>query len=248
LRIHAIGDPHLSLGRPKPMDIFGPLWVDHPAKLAAAWDRSVAAEDVVLVVGDISWARRLEEAAPDLEYLASRRGALKVLIRGNHDSWWTSAHKVRAALPKTLAILHHDAIRLEQGVVLCGARGWNVPGSPWFDATSDQPIYERELARLDLSLRAAASLRQPGDALIALLHYPPVAPQSEQSEVSLRLERAQVDLAVYGHLHGEDHAWAPRGRIGQLQLRFVAADFTRFTPVAVWEQGLGVLDLDAPRL
>ncbi len=237
MKIFALGDPHLSFGRPKPMDVFGPLWADHPRQIAAAWDGVVGPDDVVLVPGDISWAHNLAEAAPDLQFLAERRGRLKVLLKGNHDTWWSSIGKVRAALPPGLAALDKDALRLPEGVVLCGARGWNLPDMPWSDPEKDPPLYHRELERLGLSLAAARRLAQPGDALLALLHYPPLGPGGTASRVLEKLAAAGVARAVYGHLHGDDHRWAPRGPHGGVDLVFVAADYTGFAPVEVWDTG-----------
>ncbi len=235
MKIFALGDPHLSFGRPKPMDIFGPLWVDHPRRIAEAWDAVVGADDVVLVPGDISWAHTLDEAAPDLGFLAARRGRLKVLLKGNHDSWWPSIGKLRAALPPTLAALDKDALRLREGVVLCGARGWNLPEMPWSDPEKDPAIFHRELVRLGLSLAAARALAQPRDMLLALLHYPPLGPGATTSRVLEELAGAGVTRAVYGHLHADDHRWAPRGPHGGVELVFVAADYTAFSPVEVWD-------------
>lgn len=223
------------------MDVFGEHWRDHPDKIARAWDAAVGEEDVVLVVGDVSWAHTLEEAAPDLAFLAERPGRLKVLLRGNHDSWWASIGKVRRALPGGLAALQGDALRLDEGVVLCGSRLWDQPGMPWFDEETGQRIFDRELGRLDASLAAAAALRQAGDALIALLHYPPFGPDQGGGPVMERLREAGVAAAAYGHLHGDDHAWAPRGRVGEIVLHFVAADFIGFAPQPIWDSAAGVL-------
>lgn len=233
VQLFALADTHLSFGHPKPMDIFGELWRDHADRIATNWDRAVGPDDVVLVAGDISWAPSLAAAAPDLAFLAARPGRQKILLRGNHDSWWGSAAKLRAALPPGLIALQNDALRLPEGIVVCGARGWNLPSLPFFDAVSDPPIYRREIQRLDLSLRAAAALRRPGDLLAAMLHYPPLGPGEATSEVLERLLAAKVDTAVYGHLHGEDHAWAPRGVFGGLALHFVAVDHTGFAPVPI---------------
>lgn len=228
------------------MDVFGELWRDHPRRLAEGWDAVVGAEDVVLVVGDISWARNAEEVGPDLEFLAARSGRLKVLLKGNHDSWWKSAGKVRSLLPPGLTIIHHDAQRLEEGVVLCGARGWSLPTMPWADSEKDPPIYRRELERLALSLAAARRLSQPGDLWLALLHYPPLGPRGNShrdtsSEVLEMLSEAGVAAAAYGHLHGLDHAWAPRGMYQGIELRFVAADYTGFVPRPIWDSRRGVI-------
>ncbi|GAB4223131.1 MAG: metallophosphoesterase [Acidobacteriota bacterium] len=235
MRLFALGDTHLSFGRPTPMDVFGDVWRDHPAKIAAGWDGTVGADDVVAVVGDVSWARTEDEVRPDLEFLAARPGRLKVLLRGNHDSWWTSRARVRRLLPEGMTALQNDALRLDEGVVLCGARGWEAPGMPWFDEAKDLPVYERELRRLDLSLDAAARLAREGDRLVALLHYPPIGPGQSTSPVLERLERAGVVAAAYGHLHGSDHAWAPRGRFGGVELFFVAGDAVDFTPQCLLE-------------
>ncbi len=241
MRLWALGDPHLSFGNPKPMDIFGEAWRDHPARLADAWDRRVAPGDVVLVLGDISWARNLDDALPDLAWLAERPGRLKILLRGNHDSWWTSRRKVEAVLPPGLALLQNDAIRLPEGVVVCGARGWNLPSMPWSDPDRDPPVFRRELGRLELSLAAARRLARPGDLLVAGLHYPPLGPGDADSPVLERLAAAGVALAAYGHLHGEDHDWAPRGRHRGVDLRFCAVDFTAFAPVPLLAAGEGIL-------
>ncbi|MBP7148952.1 MAG: metallophosphoesterase [Acidobacteria bacterium] len=241
MRIFALGDPHLSFGRPMPMDIFGELWRDHPRAIAAAWDERVGPEDVVLLPGDISWARSAAEVAPDLAFLAARPGRLKVLLRGNHDSWWSSATKVRRLLPPGMAAIHNDALRLPEGIVLCGGRGWNPPEAPWSDPEKDPPIFHRELARLELSLADARRLRRPGDQLLALLHYPPLGPGQADSAVLERLRAADVPLAVYGHLHADDHAWAAIGTFGGVELRFVAADYLRFAPVPVWDSEAGIV-------
>ena len=78
------------------MEIFGELWRDHAARMAEAWDERVGEEDTVLLPGDISWARNDEEAAPDLAWIGRRPGR-KLILRGNHDSWWSSL---------TLSLIH----------------------------------------------------------------------------------------------------------------------------------------------
>ncbi len=49
MRIFALSDPHLSAAHPKPMDVFGQNWRDHPARIAENWRRVVRDDDVVRV-------------------------------------------------------------------------------------------------------------------------------------------------------------------------------------------------------
>lgn len=95
--IFALGDLHLSHASSKPMDVFGPNWAGHEQRIQAAWTAMVTPQDIVLVPGDISWAMHMAEAAPDLAFIASLPGR-KVLLRGNHDYWWSSLSKVRSLL------------------------------------------------------------------------------------------------------------------------------------------------------
>ena len=107
-RIFAIADLHLSASGTKPMDVFGEVWKDHPARIAAAWDATVSAGDTLLLPGDLSWARDLVEARGDLAWIGARPG-LKFLLRGNHDGWWGSVASVRRALPPGCYALQNDA-------------------------------------------------------------------------------------------------------------------------------------------
>jgi len=87
MKVFAIGDLHLSGNPPtKPMDIFGPHWDNHWSRIKEDWIDRVTDEDIVFLVGDMSWALRLDEAACDLQEIASMPGK-KYMIRGNHDYW-----------------------------------------------------------------------------------------------------------------------------------------------------------------
>ena len=71
-RLFALADLNLSRTGHKPMDVFGELWRDHDRRMAEAWDATVGTEDVILLPGDLSWARNLEEAEPDLAWIGER--------------------------------------------------------------------------------------------------------------------------------------------------------------------------------
>lgn len=229
-RLFALADLHLSLSGEKPMDVFGDAWRDHARRMAEAWDGRVAPEDLVLLPGDLSWAKTLSGAAADLRWIAERPGR-KLLLRGNHDSWWTSIGKVRTALPPGMAALHLDSHRFGE-VVLVGARGWTLPGDP-FERPQDEPIFRREIERLRLSLDDADRRFERGLPRLAMTHYPPRVAGVANEEVAIVLREGGVRACVFGHLHGDDRARAPRGTLDGIAYRLVAADAVGFAPVDV---------------
>lgn len=201
MKVFAISDLHLSLCGDKPMDVFGAKWDDYLSKIEKNWQETVGDDDVVLISGDISWAMELENALLDIDFIAKQKG-VKILIRGNHDYWWSGITKLRAKLPKGIYALQNDAIKIGN-VVFCGSRGWAVEGSPDFKE-HDRKIYLREAERFKLALKSAENLKEEGDRLICLIHYPPFNVRRESSLFTKLFEEYKVDKVVYGHLHGSD--------------------------------------------
>ncbi|MBQ9513719.1 MAG: metallophosphoesterase [Clostridia bacterium] len=202
MKIFAISDLHISTNTDKPMDVFGGKWVGYLEKIYADWQEKVKDEDVVLIGGDISWAMNIDDAKEDIATFSSLKGK-KILIKGNHDYWWSGIGKVRDMLPENVFALQNDAIRLKEGYVICGSRLWSVPGSPDF-TEQDEKIYKRETERLRLSLTTAKSMMQEGDKLIALIHYPPFNVRREPTLFTELFEEYGVNSVIYGHLHGRD--------------------------------------------
>ncbi len=229
MRVFAIADPHLSKASPKPMTVFGPQWAGHPELFFERWREVVGPDDLVLIPGDISWALKLEEALADLRDIAALPGK-KVLLRGNHDYWWSSIGKLRAALPEGMYVIQNDAIRLG-GVTIAGSRGWTCPGSYEFSET-DQKIYLREVERLRLSLLDAA--KKPAEYLIVMLHYPPTNARLEPSGFTELLQEVKPDVLVFGHVHSEDGPPAIP-EFAATRVYFVAADALAFRPKLIHE-------------
>jgi predicted phosphohydrolase len=183
--IWTISDLHLSHARPKPMDIFGPHWKDHPERIAAAWRARVAPDDWVLIAGDISWAMKLPDALADLRWIDELPGR-KVIIRGNHDYWCSRRVKpLRPHMPPSITLLGADAVDIGEAVV-CGTRGWVVPGTPGYNPATDDPIYQRELTLLDRALAHGQELAAGTRPLIVLIHYPPFL-NRQPTEFALRI-------------------------------------------------------------
>ena len=92
MALYAIGDTHLSLGADKPMDVFGGGWSGYVDKLRAGF-AEIGPEDTVVLCGDLSWGMSLEQAREDFAFLDALPGR-KILLKGNHDYWWTTAAKM----------------------------------------------------------------------------------------------------------------------------------------------------------
>lgn len=224
MHIYAIGDLHLS-GEPpsKPMEIFGEHWAGHKEKIKTNWLQTVTAEDTVIICGDISWALQLEEAKSDLQWLAQLPGE-KILLRGNHDYWWTSLKKMQQFTENKFQFLQNNCIMVGN-TAICGTRGWILPSSDNF-TPEDQKIYQRESIRLELSLQAAA--KQQAESIICVFHYPPLFAVEEHTLFTDLLEKYNVSHCVYGHIHGENHISVYEGQRTGVNYKLVSCDTQQF--------------------
>lgn len=247
VRLFAIGDLHLPGGpRAKTMDRFGEVWSDHPRRIAAHWSALHQDGDLLLLLGDLSWAMNLDEARDDLAFIQALPGR-KVVIKGNHDYWWSGIGKVRKACGPAVHVLQFSHVVID-GVAIVGTRGWRTPGGdapdplaagqggePPFSA-EDQKIYEREVERLGLALAGLCASGATYDQLVVCLHYPPMNSRHEPSGFTELLDRYGAALCVHGHLHGEAAlATAFEGRRGGTIYHCVSADAVRMRPRLVFD-------------
>lgn len=232
--LYAIADLHLSFSTDKPMDIFGSQWDQYEEKIRDNWIRTVASTDTVLIPGDISWAMKLEDAAQDLRWIHELPGR-KILLRGNHDYWWSSLSKMQK-LYSDMDFLQNNYYvydSAEGPVAICGTRGWLSPNPNKFDE-NDRKIYERELLRLKLSLDAAVA--DGHDRLIVMTHYPPTNDSKAYSGFQEIYEAYGVEKVVYGHLHSESSfASGLQGVHGSVEYRLVSCDYLGFKPYLISE-------------
>ena len=202
MKIFAISDLHLSINNDKPMDVFGPVWDNYLDKIEKDWNEKVSDDDLVLISGDISWAMRLKEAEEDLKYLSNYKGH-KIIIKGNHDYWWSAISGVRSRLTNNTYAIQNDAIKFGN-VIVCGSRGWSIPENGQFKDAQDEKIYKRELIRMELSLQSMNAIREDGNKVIVMTHFPPFNFKCEDSEMTKLFEEYHVDTVVFGHLHSYD--------------------------------------------
>ena len=222
MKLFAIADLHLDGGAGKPMDVFGSHWANHRERIFASWQQSVAPDDCVLIPGDICWAMYFADAYEDLMALSALNGT-KILIRGNHDYWWSSLTQMREKLPDNIRLIQNDSVDMG-GFVVCGSRGWLLPSDAEFKQ-ADRKIYERELIRLELSLR---SVRRNDVPIICMMHYPPVGADGAETEFSKLMQKYGVSLCLYGHLHGRSCDGAFNGSCSGVEFRLCSADSLGF--------------------
>lgn len=185
------------------MNVFGPEWEGHFEKIIKDWQEKVTDEDIVLIGGDTSWGMYLEEGMYDVRSLAPLKGK-KVFIRGNHDFWWSAISRVRAAAPDdTFCFLQNDCVKIGK-YIIAGSRGWSCPGSTDF-TDQDMKLYLREGERFRLAFQEVKKVREEGDTLIALIHYPPFSVRKEDTVFTRLFEENGVDKVVFGHLHGSNY-------------------------------------------
>ena len=200
MKIFAISDLHLSNSTNKPMDVFGYGWVNHWQKIRENWVERVTEEDVVLIAGDVSWGMNIQQAIVDLQQIDELPGK-KVIIRGNHDYWWSTYKKICQLNLKSIVFIQNNAEKIGN-YIFCGTRGWDVPESNETQSEEDKKIFDRELIRLELTLKEAQKLKTNNEEIIGLIHYPPFNSKFEDSQFVELFIKNNVKRVVYGHLHG----------------------------------------------
>lgn len=222
---------------------FGGRWERYTQRLEENWRALVGVGDLVAIAGDISWAMRLDAAEQDFSWLESLPG-IKVLVRGNHDYWWTTAAKLKRQLPPSCRALTGPAIQIGP-VAFVGTRLWEsseISCAELFKSEQvflteeaemrRQALFERELNRLERSLQ---SLSPTATIRVALTHFPPIGSHMEPTRVSQLFEKWKIDWAVFGHLHGLPSDSATFGSKCGVHYALTAADYLGFVPIKLFE-------------
>ena len=227
MALYAIGDLHLCLGAPKPMDVFGGAWVGYMDKLREGM-KVIGPEDTTVLLGDLSWALSLQEAEADFDWI-DRIPGRKIILKGNHDYWWSTASKFYAFCREkgfsNQWILNNN--HYEYGdFAICGTRGWFFEEER--SGQHDEKVFRRELIRLETSLKSAGDKPK-----LVFLHYPPRYRGYACTEILDLLGKYQVRQCFYGHLHGDSRKLACNGMWNGPEFRLVSADSLNFCPFKV---------------
>jgi predicted phosphohydrolase len=251
MSVWVLSDLHLSFGVPeKTMEAFGPSWKSYSEKIEAHWKKMIAPIDLVLIPGDISWAMHLEQALVDLKWIDALPGT-KVIIRGNHDYWWSSSSKLSKAMPPSIHFIHNNTFVWNE-VAIGGTRLWDTPEYSFkeyiefqenprariktleqlaHEKEEEERIFVRELERLKLSL---SQLPNDSKIRIAMTHYPPIGADLSPSRASQILESFQISHCVFGHLHNVRKDSLPFGKVRGIQYHFTSCDYLNFIPIKIF--------------
>lgn len=230
MALYAIGDLHLCLGAPKPMDVFGGAWVGYMDKLKQGLS-VITENDTTVLLGDLSWALGLEEAKADFAWMNEHIPGKKIILKGNHDYWWNTVAKFNRFCAENgfadFHILNNNCFEY-QGISICGTRGWFFEEER--SGEHDEKVFKRELIRLETSLKVAGQTPK-----MVFLHYPPRYKGYECTEILELLKKYEVRQCFYGHLHGASHSLAQEGMWDGVEFQLVAADKLQFKPYKVMD-------------
>lgn len=227
MALYAMGDLHLCLGAPKPMDVFGGAWVGYMEKLKRGLS-VITGDDTLILMGDLSWALDLNSAVADFAWINEIPGR-KIILKGNHDYWWSTQAKFTKFCVgngfSDLNLLNNNCYFYDDWAI-CGTRGWFFEEERSGD--HDEKVFRRELIRLEASLKAAGDREK-----MVFLHYPPRYKGYTCREILDLLESYGVRRCFYGHLHGASHKLAMEGTWDGIEYRLLSADYLDFQPYIV---------------
>lgn len=232
MSLYVIADLHLCFSDPsKTMSIF-PGWENYQERIKQHWLELIKPEDTVVLPGDISWGMSLQQAAPDFHFINDLPGE-KIVLKGNHDYWWTTMKKMEDFLVQeqctTIKILHNNHYRYEN-YGICGTRGW-VNGTDTKDV-QDEKVLKREIQRLEMSIQSA--LKEELEPIV-FMHYPPIFASNFNYDILDVLYRYKIKQCYYGHIHGRSaHELCVMNTYDDIDFHLISGDYLQFIPEKIF--------------
>lgn len=243
MSLYAIGDLHLHFVSElkNRNQLQGRIWKNHEEKFRKNCEKMIRGEDTLVLVGDHSWGRSMEECAPDLQYICDLPGN-KILTRGNHDMFWDAkkTDRLRAAYEGRLQFLQ-DNYCAYWDYALVGTKGFVFEGPFYLDQFRQivgwdeeaeehaKKLVEREAVRLRTSFEAA---RVDGyKKYIMFLHYPPTSILEKSSVFTEMAEEYGAEQVIYAHCHGERRFYdSILGDHHGIRYNLVSGDYLKWKP------------------
>ena len=206
MSLYAIGDLHLHFQTDlkAKAQLKDRAWKNHEQKVQKYCAEMIQPDDTLVLVGDHSWGRNLDECVQDLQFIAELPGR-KILLRGNHDMFWDAK--------KTQMLDERYAGKL---LFLQDAK----------------KLVDRELERLRISFETAraAGYRR----YILFLHYPPTSILEDESPFTAMAEVYGAEQVIYAHSHGESRFHdSILGEKNGIRYSLVSGDYLKWKPMKV---------------
>ena len=241
MSLYAIGDLHLGFQSGKSMEMFGDEWKDHAEKIKRNWCNIINENDTVVVTGDHSWGRKLDDSMEDLEFIAALPGR-KILLRGNHDRFWNKTSRtdsLNELFAGKLLFLQDNFYEYEDVLsgrkyALIGSKGFSTDEYCYLAEDKIEKRFKNERKRLIKSYKAA---KEAGyNDFIMFLHYPPTSVLEKTSPFTEIAREYGVETVVYSHCHGESRFGdSIRGDFQGVHYILVSGDYLNFHPALVKE-------------
>ena len=246
MSLYAIGDLHLHFQSELKArnQIEDKVWQNHEAIFMDNCRKVMNDKDTLVLVGDHSWGRNLDECKKDLEYIMSLPGR-KILLRGNHDMFWdvNKTGQLNERFKGKLEFLQNNYYSYGD-YALVGTKGYtfegpfyvdrygNVQGWDEKEAEHAEKLVKRESERLEASFEAA---RTDGyKKFIMFLHYPPTNILQANSIFTKMAEQYGAEQVIYGHCHGESRFHdSIIGKKRKIRYSLVSGDFLRWKPMLI---------------
>jgi len=222
-----MGDFHLSFSVDKPMDKFGRQWKNHEKKIEKYCRKIIKSSDTLIITGDHSWGRNLEECRADIEFIEALPGR-KILLRGNHDMFWDAkkTQRLNEQFAGKLEFLQNNFFNYED-YALVGTKGYCYEGKDSYEHF--EKIRNRELKRLRLSFEEAKAAGY--ERFLMFLHYPPTSIGEQESPFTQMAEEYGVEKVVYSHCHGKErYDDSFKGFVNGIEYKLVSGDYLGFKP------------------
>ena len=244
MSLYAIGDLHLHFQTDikAKAQMKERVWKNHEEKFRRNCAALVQPEDTLVLIGDHSWGRNLEECEADLQYISELPGR-KILLRGNHDMFWDAKKTaaLNARFAGRLSFLQDNYFAYED-YALVGTKGHCFEG-PFYlnrrgqivgwdekNEAHSKMLVTRESGRLRVSFEAA---RKDGyRKFIMFLHYPPTSILEDDSPFTRMAEEYGAEQVVYAHSHGESRFYdSIHGKKNGILYRLASGDYLKWNPV-----------------
>lgn len=243
MSLFAIGDLHLHYGSELKarMQLSDPAWADHEEKFMDNCKRLIEDQDVLVLVGDHSWGKNLQECEKDFEYIRLLPGK-KILTRGNHDMFWDARKTARLN-----ELYGPDLTFLQDGyfpygdIALVASKGYSFEGPFYLDRKGKVIGYDEKdkehadkLVKREEERLIASFEKARGDGykkFIMFLHYPPTNVLEKDSAFTRLASRYDVLQVIYAHCHGKKRFFdSIQGKYRGREYSLVSGDYLNWVP------------------